>query len=416
MILKEGYSWNVKTVDAHFNGVVTVKDKDKFVCAILSIKNGRLNGICKLFKNGVLYEERKYNNNSPQGISFMIKDFKKVGYLLYNRGNLIQKYFPSELKGYWDVFNAVNDQKVMCCKINEKFEADGKGYLYDNGKIKSVVLFEDGDIVQMIKCIEGNVMAEMNCFGVTVYQGAYSDSLKNDYCREGYGEEFEKGKLVYFGNWKDNKRNGKGESLANGYVNYVGNWKDGYAHGYGMYIENDKIVATGNWNKGILETDSHHYEFFCNTLTTERLSSKYPIEIQRSEELQHILNMKQEEKDRITKLVIKNQSCTTFSEALEINAFTNLRQIDIGFECLLSTPSLTICNNPNLIEINIQNASMIDSKYCSLARVKTVIIESNNSFYIPHEIDLPKLKTFMAGHDSFKNAQRIYFHSTVFIF
>ena len=70
--------------------------------------------------------------------------------------------------------------------------------------------------------------------------------------REGEGQFYIDGKLIYNGEWKNNVYHGTGRLnyLRRGY--YIGSFYYGYQHGFGVeYNDNNTIIYEGFWNKGM---------------------------------------------------------------------------------------------------------------------------------------------------------------------
>ena len=85
------------------------------------------------------------------------------------------------------------------------------------------------------------------------YYGEYDGEWKNG-VRSGTGSEFENGRLVYRGKFKENVRRGIGTSYtADGRVEYIGHWTDGRKDGEGLLYKDGKPFLAGCSSMGILE-------------------------------------------------------------------------------------------------------------------------------------------------------------------
>lgn len=64
--------------------------------------------------------------------------------------------------------------------------------------------------------------------------------------------EFESSKIVYKGEYKNNKKDGYGELKWKKGGMYIGTFKEGKRHGYGEYKDENGILYKGKWENGEL--------------------------------------------------------------------------------------------------------------------------------------------------------------------
>lgn len=227
-ILPEGYSWNAVLINGRKEGQVYVKDEDGCLSHILEFKNGKLNGTCEYYSENTLIEKRTFVNNVEEGWASEMRNEVIVKWILYRNGDkTIVMNKCINMDNYWRIVDSSNNTSVIICQINASQKPVGKGYIFDNDNINRVVLYDDGIEKHTVKSFEDNQMIEYNNNGNVVYKGEYLDSVSKDYPREGEGNEYEDGMLVYTGKWKNNKREGYGLSFMNQLLEYEGEWKNG---------------------------------------------------------------------------------------------------------------------------------------------------------------------------------------------
>lgn len=252
-IIPDGYSDEGKIENGLREGEHTIQDENGFRYALLEYRKDKLNGTCSFYDKGRLRKRATYVNDVINGWECHFEKGKEVICYLYENGKKIRELTKcDELKGYWrEVEYANPSQSIICqCKNHEK---NGYGYIFDGKSIVEKVWYGKG-CKKTIKVFNGKKMIEY-CDNPNnndeIYCGEYEDSLTKDYPRNGNGHEKQNGKIIYWGEWKNNKRNGEGCSYENGLVVYEGNWKDGDYDGEGVkYDKNGEMEYEGYWKKG----------------------------------------------------------------------------------------------------------------------------------------------------------------------
>ena len=84
--------------------------------------------------------------------------------------------------------------------------------------------------------------------GLLIYEGFFKNGL-----RHGAGKAYKNSVLIYDGEWKKGKRDGIGKSFnERGFLVYDGEWDDDVYDGKGRLYENG-LCLEGKWDEGRLE-------------------------------------------------------------------------------------------------------------------------------------------------------------------
>ena len=164
-----------------------------------------------------------------------------------------------------------NDRaSYIVCKYNENHEKQGKGYVFANNAISSIVEYNENEVIRIMKTFENNEMNEYDESGELLYCGEFLNDLSKDFPRNGKGNEYQDGQVVYDGNWKMNKKTGYGISYQNGHTLYDGFWFNNLPHGQGIiYKLSGDILHQGIWNKGRLKTSMGVFDYALYTSTPD---------------------------------------------------------------------------------------------------------------------------------------------------
>ena len=387
--LPEGYTWDAQFENGLIqDGIVNVYDEDGCFYRKLQYQNGKLNGLCLYYDSGVLIEKRTFVDDMEEGWACHVRMDKEIKWFLYKKGNLKMELVKNEtMKGYWNAIEIHSHQIVSCCQYNENHKAFEKGFLYNDGKISKVVVFEDGEIIEVLKEFKKDVMVEYDENNMKVYEGGFVDDI--DYPREGEGKEYKIGVIVYKGQWKKNKREGYGKSVKNGVAEYIGNWKNDIPNGEGILMRNSEVLYEGKWKKGRFQIEEDKWFDFESgeivRVRDEKVLSK-PIqkgmkemkekmEIITEEELKQIIK---NGKQVVVELRIMEGCGNELKDALEISGFEKLQSIYVYRNSLRNLSSLRIKNNPQLSLIEIQNGYYNSSTF---ENVETVEISSKLNGY-----------------------------------
>lgn len=390
-VIPDGYSWDATLKDGKKEGVVKVHDNYGCLSHILHFRNDQLNGICEFYNYGSLVEKRTFVNNVAEGWGCKIKYRKEVKWYLYSDGEQKAELIPcDDMKDYWKALEIPSEQLLSICKYDNDHKRDGKCYLYDNGHISRIVLFENGNEKHVYKEFNNDTMTEYDSNGM-VYKGEYLDDPSKDYLREGGGLEFDNGILVYIGEWKNGLRDGEGKtlkSLVNEYegelkdgegktmkslvTEYEGGWKEGLPDGFGV-LERDGEVYEGEWEMGKLKLREGGWYDYING--KKKRNDERTI-IEKDNQLTELL-MSDQLKMNVSELVIGYGCGNSISDSLELFGFGNLEKIMVSRNSLKNLSMLRISDNPVLETIEIEYGYWSSESDVSgpFSFVKTVVIE-----------------------------------------
>ena len=246
-VLPPGCSFNPQFVNNKKEGKVEVVDENKVIIASLEYKNDLLNGVCKYFKTVKLAGVIPYCDDVANGWGYEYDECDDMKMCLYESGEKKIEMKKSEMKeGYYDEIDVNSGEILSICRINENHEKQGEGYVFKNGVINKIVMYENGLEKSCMKEFSEKIMIEYDESGKRVYEGGYLNSLEKEYPREGEGEEYCDDVMIYKGEWKDGMRNGRGMSMRNQQVYYDGMWKDNLPEGEGTMFENGKMICKGD--------------------------------------------------------------------------------------------------------------------------------------------------------------------------
>ena len=366
-VLPDKYSWDAKLINGKKEGKTTVKDEFGCVCCILYFKNDKLNGLCYFYDLGILVEKRTFVNDVEEGWACEIEMDEEIRWYIYSNGKKNAELKRcTNMDNYWEAVNISSNQLVSICKYDDNHIPIGKGYIYDNGQISRIVLFENGKVKNSLKTFEENkMMTESDNSGNEVYKGGFIDDISKDYPREGKGMEFVGGVLVYAGEWKNGNRDGKGHSLKNGIAEYEGEWKNGLPNGLGLLNKDGKSYK-GNWDMGKLKLDNGEtYDYVSGQIiylnpipkplppVKPKPVATIKMVIENEDQLRELL--KNEDKKRSVKELVIAEGCgNEMKDDLELCGFDNLESIVVKKDTLKNLNSLKISNNPLLKSIKTE--------------------------------------------------------------
>ena len=377
-VLPDGYSWDAKLIDGKKEGKTTVEDKFGCISCVLHFRNDKLNGLCDFYDLGVLVEKRTFVNDVEVGWACEIEMGEEVRWYLYANGKRnaeLKKY--NNMENYWQAVNISSNQLISICKYDDNHIPVGKGYIYDNGQISRIVLFENGKVKNSLKTFEENkMMTESDNSGNEVYKGGFIDDISKDYPREGKGMEFVGGVLVYAGEWKNNMRNGKGHTLKNGFAEYQGEWKEGLPNGLGL-LNKDGKVYKGNWDMGKLQLDNGKtYDYVSGQIIAQpkpKPVTTIKMVLENEDQLRELL--KNGDKKRSVKELVIDEGCgNEMKDDLELCGFENLESLVVEKNSLVVLNSLKISDNPVLKSIETKDDTEKKPNTAALENVKSVTI------------------------------------------
>lgn len=126
-----------------------------------------------------------------------------------------------------------------------------------------LVQYSSGKQLRLMRLFSDSSVVEYDVNGRVIYEGTFLYDPKLWYPRDGYGDEYYEGKLVYSGCFTNGLRNGQGTAYyLDRHVLFNGNWKEGRVNGSGVCICRDgSLFANGEWNNGELVMDMELISF-----------------------------------------------------------------------------------------------------------------------------------------------------------
>lgn len=292
----------VHMVNGRKEGVATVFSEKRSLLANLNYKNDQLDGNCLFMnENGECVVEMDFVNGKADGWfceyknnTFLKMDINKNGKVYCE----LRKH-PQNPDYFVEV---VKSTVISVCKYSAGHKKNGLCTYFDNKKLRSVVLFENGVEKEKKYEFQNELMLEYDKEGHVVYRGGFKgDAFKgvsDGYCygyleetinRCGKGQCFvydedrvkevyncedgemtwktmdfvyeqliefnENGERIYRGEFRGDVksgfvREGEGEEYIGTVLVYIGGWKDGIREGLGRSYKDRKVYYKGNWEKG----------------------------------------------------------------------------------------------------------------------------------------------------------------------
>ncbi len=182
------------------------------------------------FKNGKAYG--KCTLTSPEGKviytgSFVDDNYNGTGRLFADDGGYAEgRFVDGEPTGIFNEYTK-NKELVYCGEWTD-MHRNGRGIEYQNGK-----KVYEGEFKNSVYHGDGKYYED----GEQVYAGSF---VKGKRC--GYGTEYRNGEVIYRGIWDNNAYNGMGIIYENGEVRYVGMFSDGMKNGRINEVKDRKII------------------------------------------------------------------------------------------------------------------------------------------------------------------------------
>lgn len=251
--LPEGYKWKRSYQGGMIKSAIVLDLKGK-VYAKLHYSEGKLNGLCEFFENGVLKEKRTYINDVANGWACTIENGKEKQWLLYKDGLCISSIGDEDNEGYREEVSLETGKIVTKCKYDPNHKPIGTGYLYDDGVISKEVDVESGKVLKDYKKDnEPEKLSEITDISVLVEKVKTETLFKGYVVLAGYAYKprYVDGKLegtviVYDDKkhmiakllYHNNLLEGVSEFYKDGALNELRSYKQNYADGWGCMVEN----------------------------------------------------------------------------------------------------------------------------------------------------------------------------------
>lgn len=179
--------------------------------AKLHYHEDKLDGLCLFYDlNGFISKEAIFENDVQNGWGCEYKNDVVVFEGLYRNG---QRY--SELKKCSEdtsFMKEIKDGKTLSiCRYNSNHKKNDMGYIFENNRMKSCVIFDNGVVKKKLQEFVNYQMLEFDDKQNIVYKGYYKGSFNHGFSRSGEGTELEysRGKLCEVIKVKDGKKIGR---------------------------------------------------------------------------------------------------------------------------------------------------------------------------------------------------------------
>lgn len=257
------------------------------------------------------------------------------------------------------------------------FKRKGKGQLFEYDGEQLIEVYECENGMKTVKRIEfrKNEMTEVNDNGGVVYRGGFEGNPGEGFKRSGEGVEFdEDDMLMYSGQWRGGLRDGQGKFYQNGDLRYEGEWKNGKPNGKGeLYNSEGEMIHEGEWKNGELKKGRDIVDY----LIGEK-KEQYRLSIKNGQEVRKF--MTEEWKNRVSEIVILENCGNELKDNVEFRGWMFLEKIIVKKNSLKNLSVLSICDNPVLKSIEIENG---DEFYAAthtyeapFENVKSVVLQS----------------------------------------
>ena len=194
--------------------------------AILRIKERKLNGLCEFYEDGAICERVAYVNNKKHGLCCYYHDDQLVRVCMYENGE--QKEYLSVDNNFSSTFNSMIGKRILfSIHFSDINSLNAIRFNYEHEELSSVYVYENGAMKFVRYKFRYDQMLEYSEQNKLVYIGEFAISESTVY-RNGKGKEYDEyDRIVYDGEWKNNKRHGKGTFYNHKDGEIKGDWNNG---------------------------------------------------------------------------------------------------------------------------------------------------------------------------------------------
>lgn len=324
------------------------------------------NGTCLEYENGIVKRSCVYENE------------KKI-----QENSVLHE----PMNGMIDYYKEYDNYGRVCtiCECNEDYERNGTCYDIQNGVVKQMSYYQDGDLFQVYQSFNGDEMTEYNDNGEFVYIGEYAGDLLRGFYKHGKGKDCQHGKIQYSGSFISGKREGFGIEFKSGQPVFRGSWRNGRRNGR-EEVKSGVVI----WVDGKIKKDY--------------LKSIQPVTLTSTSQALNVLN------NQFNRM-----------ENLCLYGFMSLKTITIGCECFQAVSRFDLIGLDSLEKVVIERNCFYkhndggtvkpEGECCILdcPRLLTIRIGDScfNNYTSIHLADLPALQTLELG-------QNCFYHTTSF--
>lgn len=266
----KGYTIDAEYANGVINGNVMIYNAENIIQANLSVKNGLREGKCLEYdKEGNLHLMAYYHLDKMEGFARLYISGVFVKMYKCENDEFIYEY-TTEKPGLIREVDSKTKKTIALSHMNENYNRNGVCHIFVDDKIHDITIYENGEPKRCLRLFEGNEMTEFNDNEEMIYKGEYLDSIELGYPRNGTGKTYNKGSLIYYGNFIKGIRQGNGTYYRNGVKRFEGQWVRNYPNGYGkFYNEVGVLLYEGRWEYGYLKIDKGWIDFLNGELVAK---------------------------------------------------------------------------------------------------------------------------------------------------
>lgn len=146
-ILPNRYTWN-RSFEGGYVKFARVFDENGKLFAKLYYSEGKLNGLCEFYENGVLVEKRTYVDDVADGWGCTIENGKEKQWFIYDNGIRISSIGDKDSEGFREEVSLESGMIISKFKYDFNHKPTGFGYLFENGVISKEVDAESGAVLK----------------------------------------------------------------------------------------------------------------------------------------------------------------------------------------------------------------------------------------------------------------------------
>jgi chromosome undetermined scaffold_131, whole genome shotgun sequence len=224
------------------------------------VKNEQMEGyydeICE--ENGILLSSSQYDEmfRDKNGSCLEYENGVLRRSCIYCNGKKIREdtVCREPMIGMTDFYKEFDSTGHVCriCEYDDDFELSGACYDIQNGKVKQMSYYQNNTLFRVFQSYDGDEMTEYGNSGEEEYIGQFAGDLLRGFYRHGEGKEYAHKEIQYSGSFVHGKREGIGTEFQGGRPIYQGYWRNGRRNGKeGLGNEEEETI----WLDGHIEED-----------------------------------------------------------------------------------------------------------------------------------------------------------------
>lgn len=288
----QGYEIETTFVNGKMSGETTIFNNRHVIVASVNLVDGQREGWCREYnEDGDLQFEGLCHDDVVEGIGKLYEKGVQTKLFIYRGGEPSVELLPIHRPGFFKEVSVYSGEIVAICQYTNNYERNGVCFLYQDNHIFSITEYSEGSAIHTLRSFYNDEMTVYDANQAVIYKGGYKNDFDSDYPRQGLGEEFFNGWIIYKGEFADDRRQGQGSWYSGGRKKYEGNWSKGYPSGQGQYFDNNGIeMAKGVWNRGYIKIGKEWLDY--ETGEKESAFSKRKLKKWKARQTEHIRSFK----------------------------------------------------------------------------------------------------------------------------